>query len=89
MLSGFEDQSAFALCTFAYHEGIPGSDVKLFRGKTPGTIVEPRGPKDFGWDPCFQPDGYQQTYAEMDKAEKNKISHRGKSLDELKQFFKI
>jgi len=39
----------------------------LFIGKTPGTIVEPRGSRDFGWDPVFQPDGYDLTYAELPK----------------------
>ena len=41
-----------------------------------GKIVPARGPTDFGWDPVFQPDGFEQTYAEMDKAVKNTISHR-------------
>ena len=60
----------------------------MFEGKTAGQIVNPpRGTRDFGWDPVFQPDGYQQTYAEMDSETKNSISHRGKALDKLKQFF--
>ena len=45
-----------------------------------------RGPTDFGWDPVFQPEGYDVTYAEMDKAEKNKISHRYRSLAALQKF---
>ena len=53
-------------------------------GKTPGCIVEPRGPRDFGWDPCFLPDDFDQTYAEMDMATKNKISHRGRALEALR-----
>lgn len=51
-----------------------------------GRIVPARGPTDFGWDPVFQPDGYNETYAEMDKAEKNKISHRYRSLMELQAY---
>jgi hypothetical protein len=39
---------------------------------------------DVGWDSCFEYEG--QTYAEMDKSEKNKISHRGKALDKLKEW---
>lgn len=35
-----------------------------------------RGPTDFGWDPVFLPDGFDTTYAEMDKDVKNTISHR-------------
>jgi inosine triphosphate pyrophosphatase len=37
-----------------------------------------------GWDSCFEYEG--KTYAEMDKEEKNKISHRGKALDKLKEW---
>jgi inosine triphosphate pyrophosphatase len=40
--------------------------------------------KATGWDSCFEYEG--TTYAEMDKAEKNKISHRGKALDKLKEW---
>lgn len=86
MLAGFEDKSAYALCTFAYSSGQPGDDVRLFRGRTDGRIVEPRGPADFGWDPCFEPSGYTETYAEMSKECKNAISHRSKALLELKKF---
>lgn len=39
---------------------------------------------DIGWDSCFEYEG--QTYAEMDKSEKNKISHRAKALDKLKEW---
>ena len=46
-MAGFEDKSAYALCIFAYGE--PGKDVKLFIGRTDGNIVEPRGPRTFGW----------------------------------------
>ncbi|XP_066158975.1 inosine triphosphate pyrophosphatase [Euwallacea fornicatus] len=87
MLAGFEDKTAQAVCTFAYHPGEEGGEVLLFQGKTNGEIVIPRGPRDFGWDPCFQPTGYAVTYAEMPKAEKNKISHRFKALDKLKSYF--
>lgn len=87
LLTGFEDKSAEAVCTFAYHPGEPDAEVVLFQGKTFGEIVEPRGRRDFGWDPCFQPVGYSQTYAEMTHEEKNKISHRFKALEKLKAYF--
>ncbi|XP_036620175.1 inosine triphosphate pyrophosphatase [Trichosurus vulpecula] len=87
LLAGFEDKSAYALCTFALSTGRPEDPVQLFKGQTFGQIVEPRGCRDFGWDPCFQPDGYEQTYAELPKAVKNTISHRFRALRELQNFF--
>jgi inosine triphosphate pyrophosphatase len=45
-------------------------------GRTEGRIVASRGHTTFGWDPVFQPEGFQETYAEMDKSVKNTISHR-------------
>ena len=39
-----------------------------------------------GWDASFQPSTFNQTYAEMDSVEKNKISHRGRALEKLKEW---
>ncbi|XP_073826866.1 inosine triphosphate pyrophosphatase [Musca autumnalis] len=86
LLTGWEDKSAKAVCTLAFSEG-QDSEPILFQGITEGTIVEPRGPRDFGWDPIFQPTGYNLTYAEMPKEEKNKISHRFRALDALQRHF--
>ncbi|MCJ1373520.1 nucleoside triphosphate pyrophosphohydrolase ham1 [Loxospora ochrophaea] len=80
LLAAYEDKSAQAVCTFAYAEG-PGAEPVIFQGRTAGKIVHPRGPAGFGWDPIFEYEG--KTYAEMDKAEKNKISHRFKALEKL------
>lgn len=82
----YEDKSAYALCAFSFALG-PDVEPITFLGKTPGMIVPARGPNDFGWDPIFQPDGHEQTYAEMAKDEKNKISHRSKALDMVKSHF--
>ena len=81
MLTGFDDQTAQSVCTFAYTAG-PGQDILIFQGRTAGRIVPARGSRAFGWDSAFEYEG--QTYAEMAKAEKNKISHRGKALEKLK-----
>ncbi|CAB3402641.1 unnamed protein product [Caenorhabditis bovis] len=86
MLDGFEDKTAYAQCIFAYTEGVD-KPVVIFSGKCPGRIVSPRGPRDFGWDPCFEPEGFDQTFAEMEKDVKNTISHRSKALDKLKEYF--
>lgn len=85
MLYKFEDKGAKAICTFGFCEG-PGAEVLLFQGITDGTIVSSRGPTDFGWDPIFEPTGFNQTYAEMDKSVKNTISHRYKALDKLREY---
>ncbi|EAL64198.1 hypothetical protein ACTFIW_012852 [Dictyostelium discoideum] len=87
LLDAWEDKSAYALCNFAFSEG-PDSEPIVFAGKTDGIIVQPRGPRNFGWDPVFQPDGYKETYAEMDKSIKNTISHRTRSLQKVKEFLK-
>ncbi|GMF17830.1 unnamed protein product [Phytophthora fragariaefolia] len=82
MLAAYEDKSAYAQCIFAYAPA--GAEPQVFIGQTPGKIVPARGPTTFGWDPVFQPDGYDQTYAEMEKTTKNQISHRYKALEALK-----
>ena len=87
MISGFDDKSAKAVCTLAYCEG-PESEPMVFQGVTDGTIVMPRGPLNFGWDPIFQPNHPSMlTFAEMDSSIKNSISHRYKALDLMKSYF--
>ncbi|XP_059155233.1 inosine triphosphate pyrophosphatase-like [Physella acuta] len=86
MLKSYDDKSGYAQCVFAYSSGEKGSKVHIFDGRCNGTIVEPRGSTEFGWDPIFQPDGYKETYAEMDKKIKNGISHRSKAIMMLKDF---
>ena len=85
LLAAFEDKTAYAQCIYAYCESADSEPV-LFVGKCEGTIVAPRGENMFGWDPIFQPKGFEQTFAEMDLEEKNKISHRGKALEQFKAF---
>lgn len=84
MLAAYEDKSARAVCTFGYSAG-PGSEPILFQGVTDGKIVPARGPANFGWDAVFEYEG--ETYAEMEKAAKNKISHRFKALEKLQAWF--
>jgi XTP/dITP diphosphohydrolase len=63
------------------------SDNKLlrtFEGVVEGTIVDlPRGSHGFGYDPIYQPNGSDQTFAEMAPHLKNKISHRAKAIAAL------
>ncbi|MFN0293309.1 non-canonical purine NTP diphosphatase [Pedobacter helvus] len=61
----------------------------LFEGIIEGTIRSvPSGTNGFGYDPIFQPDGYDITFAEMDMSEKNKISHRALAMQKLIAFLK-
>lgn len=85
LLYKFEDKTAKAVCTFGYCPG-PGEEVQLFQGIQEGTIVAPRGAAKFGWNPIFEPKGYDQTYAEMDGDLKNSISHRFIALKKLSAF---
>jgi inosine triphosphate pyrophosphatase len=86
MVEPFPDKTAYAMCIIAYMS--PDLEKpQLFVGKTPGRIVEPRGSRDFGWDPVFQPEGYDQTYAELPKEIKNKISHRFRAIQAMRDFF--
>jgi len=86
LLAAYEDKSAYALCVFSLALG-PDSEPITFSGRTEGKIVPARGAGNFGWDPVFQPDGYDLTFAEMLKEEKNKISHRRRALDKVKAHF--
>lgn len=86
LLAGYEDKTAYAQCIFALCAG-PGCEVRIFDGRTEGKIVQPRGPLDFGWDPVFEPlEGGGKTFAEMEKKDKNAISHRGRSLAKLRSW---
>jgi len=61
----------------------------FFEGTVEGTIRHERsGSGGFGYDPIFQPDGYDVTFAEMSMAEKNAISHRAKAVERLVAFLK-
>ena len=48
--------------------------------------MDPKGIKGFGYDPLFIPQGYQSTFAELEKDVKNKISHRAIALKKVIQY---
>lgn len=67
---------------------IIGGEEYCFEGKVEGSITDsPRGIDGFGYDPVFQPDGYDKTFAEMSSAEKNSLSHRYRAIEKLMSFF--
>jgi XTP/dITP diphosphohydrolase len=68
---------ALALCW-------PDGHSEWFEGRVDGVLVwPPRGDKGFGYDPMFVPAGYEQTFGEMDPAEKHRISHRADAFRKL------
>lgn len=57
---------------------------EIFEGRVDGTLVwPPRGERGFGYDPMFLPLGRQETFGEMDQAEKHRISHRADAFGKL------
>lgn len=62
----------------------PAGGEHAFEGVCAGVLGrEPRGGKGFGYDPLFIPDGFSCTYAELEEARKNAISHRGRAWAQL------
>jgi len=78
-LDGKSDRSAQFRTVIALSN--PEGNVKTVEGSCPGKIIEElRGTKGFGYDPLFVPDGYSETFAELDSQVKNRISHRARAL---------
>ena len=68
---------------------IRGEENFLFEGVINGLIrAEPTGVQGFGYDPVFEPEGYDQTFAEMSMEQKNQISHRALAMKKLIAFLK-
>jgi len=62
----------------------------FFEGVVEGTIrTAPAGTEGFGYDPIFQPEGFDITFAEMTLEEKNHISHRARALEKLIAFLRV
>ena len=58
---------------------------ELFEGRVFGTVTEQaRGLGGFGYDPIFRPDGFDQTFGEMEPHAKDAMSHRARAFEKLK-----
>lgn len=84
MCQSFGTSKATAKCVI----GLSREDgsVEYFEGSMEGEIVEPRGENGFGWDPIFQPAGWDKTLAEMTQEEKNEISMRMVAFQKLNDY---
>lgn len=61
------------------------NEIISVEGECKGHIaLEARGSKNFGYDPLFIPDGYGESFGQLDEEIKNKISHRARALDKIK-----
>jgi len=81
---GTSDRRANFTCALAL--ATPEGDVAAFTGQVYGTIVwPPRGTRGFGYDPIFVPEGYNETFGEMDPDLKNRLSHRMHAFEKLMQ----
>ena len=80
-----KNKSAIAKTIIGYADT---KNIIFFEGEIKGEIVKPRGETNFGWDPLFQPQGYNKTFAEMNFEEKNKISMRKQALIKLKNYLR-
>jgi non-canonical purine NTP pyrophosphatase (RdgB/HAM1 family) len=83
MLDPFPDRGATAICVVALFDG---SVLRVSRGETRGQIVPaPRGAGGFGWDRLFVPEGDTRTFAEMPPGEKDRVSHRRRAWEGLRE----
>jgi XTP/dITP diphosphohydrolase len=79
---GAKDFSAKFVCALALVE--PGKEPEIFEGEVHGHLVfPPRGTKGFGYDPIFVADGMNETFGEIDPAQKHAMSHRARAFAKL------
>jgi XTP/dITP diphosphohydrolase len=79
---GTSDWRANFTCALAL--AAPNGEAVALTGKVYGTIVwPPRGTRGFGYDPIFLPEGYTETFGEMEPELKNRLSHRMRAFEKL------
>jgi len=89
LMEGFEDNNRKAVFKSVYAFSEPGKKPVVFLGECKGRISNTIiGEHGFGYDPIFIPENEIKTFGQMETKEKNRYSHRGKSLEKLKIFLK-
>lgn len=83
ILREYDRKTIAKTCVCIYN----GKDFQVFTGEVKGEITkQPRGESGFGWDPIFQPDGWNKTFGEVSQEKKDKISMRKIALFKMKEF---
>lgn len=83
-LDSFQNRTARFRTVIAF---VTNNEERFFHGSIEGKIVkEPKGSHGFGYDPIFQPLGWDKTFAQVDKTTKNKVSHRAIAFQEFLNF---
>lgn len=81
---GPDERDAWFICVLCL--AFPDGTTHLFEGRVNGQIKwPPRGEKGHGYDPIFTPEGETRTFAEMEEAEKNAISHRARAFKAFRE----
>ena len=79
---GNKDRGAYFVAALAL--AWPDGHIEVFEGTVHGTLVwPPRGDLGFGYDPMFQPNGYNITFGEFEPSAKHAISHRADAFNQL------
>ena len=87
-LEGEENRNArFRTVIALIQQGESEAKMSMFQGTVYGVITkEKSGAEGFGYDPIFQPDGYDMTFAELGNDIKNSISHRAHAVSKLAEY---
>lgn len=88
-LNGCENRKAYfsTIVTLIEERASFLSHMMFFEGRVNGTILtEKHGTEGFGYDPIFQPDGYDCSFAELGMEVKNKISHRAIAIGKVADY---
>ncbi|MDJ0623719.1 MAG: XTP/dITP diphosphatase [Desulfocapsaceae bacterium] len=81
-MADVDSRRAYFQCVLSI--AVPSGPALTYEGRCDGTITkEKRGTSGFGYDPVFLCDTFKKTFAELSMEEKNRVSHRGKALQEM------
>ncbi|OAI44186.1 non-canonical purine NTP pyrophosphatase [Rhizomicrobium sp. SCGC AG-212-E05] len=82
LAKGLTSSAAKFVCALSI--ALPSGEIQTFEGEVHGRLTfPPRGDHGFGYDPIFIADGMDQTFAEIDPAQKHAMSHRAKAFEKL------